>query len=235
MPNGLPLSLWPYALALAVAFAVVLAAALEWSRRRSSRHAAIIEPIGQKTQPPRMTPPETLSEIPAQRPSGTGSPAQGVIPPARHGVPLSIMDRSRPADQDYTHAERANSPEPQAPVQSSRDVPDASRPGDAAQRCIGLLALAQSQLQAGSPPAAAGVLRDVIRLAAANGLNDHHAAARLELGELARQDGDLITACEHWQIARGLFHDLKNSARVKAVEMRMRDHGCPTDWVLNDF
>ena len=106
---------------------------------------------------------------------------------------------------------------------------------DAARRCTDLMVLAQTQISSSAGPAAAGSLREVIILAAANGLADQQAAARLELGELARQDGDLITACEHWQIARSLFHDLKNKPRVKAIETRMREHGCPTDWVLNDF
>ena len=101
--------------------------------------------------------------------------------------------------------------------------------------CANLLASGQRQAQSGASTAAAELFRDVIRIAALNGLSDHHAAARLELGELARQEGDLITACEHWQIARALFHDLKNTSRAKATEARMRDHGCPTDWVLNDF
>ena len=101
--------------------------------------------------------------------------------------------------------------------------------------CARLLGIAQSQVQSGQASAAAATLRDAIHLAASSGLTGPHAAARLELGELARLDGDLITACEHWQIARGLFHELGARERVKAAETRMSEHGCPTDWVLNDF
>lgn len=102
-------------------------------------------------------------------------------------------------------------------------------------RCERLMARAQNELKSSSPAAAASALREVIVLASEAGLAEQHAAARIELGELARLEGDLITACEHWQIARGLFHDLKNKPRSTAVETRMREHGCPTDWVLNDF
>ena len=62
-----------------------------------------------------------------------------------------------------------------------------------------------------------------------------HAEARLELAEIARASGDLTTACEHWQIARGLFSDLKHAKGRGKAETLMREHGCPTDWVLNDF
>lgn len=102
-------------------------------------------------------------------------------------------------------------------------------------RCAALLVVVKQHLEAGAATAAASSLRELVRIAAASGLADQHAAARLELGELARQDGDLITACEHWQIARGLFYDLKNGHNLKTVEVQMRNHGCPTDWVLNNF
>ena len=61
------------------------------------------------------------------------------------------------------------------------------------------------------------------------------AMARLELGDLARACGDLTTACEHWQMARALFTDLKRPAETVAAEKRMESAGCPTDWVLNQF
>lgn len=66
---------------------------------------------------------------------------------------------------------------------------------------------------------------------------DHtgHAFARIELGDLAHHEGDLTTACEHWQIARQLFADLNRADEQKKVEDRMRCNGCPTDWVLNNF
>ena len=157
-----------------------------------------------------------------------------------HTAPLTMMDRSTRGDlSDDRQMPVSADPvqaEPALFVGRTEDETIENLSLEAAQaKCAGLLAIVKQQLEASASPGAATSLRELIRIAAANGLHDQHAAARLELGELARQDGDLITACEHWQIARGLFHELKNPPRVKAVEKRMSDHGCPTDWVLNDF
>ena len=62
-----------------------------------------------------------------------------------------------------------------------------------------------------------------------------HAEARLELAEVAYRAGDLTTACEHWQIARTALQDDGQASGAAAVDKRMRDNGCPTDWVLTDF
>ena len=97
------------------------------------------------------------------------------------------------------------------------------------------LALARAHIANGSPDAAAELLRKSIRLAAKLGQKQTHAGARLELGDLVREQGDHTTACEHWQIARGLYYDLKYEGELAAAEKRMRHNGCPTDWVLNDF
>ncbi len=62
-----------------------------------------------------------------------------------------------------------------------------------------------------------------------------HAAARLELGDLLGKEGDMTSACEHWQIARQIFWDSKQTEPLADVDKRMVANGCPTDWVLNDF
>ncbi len=97
------------------------------------------------------------------------------------------------------------------------------------------LALARDRLADHRSDEAGELLRKSIRLAAKLGQKQTHAGARLELGDLVREQGDLTTACEHWQIARGLFHELKRAGELAAAEKRMRQNGCPTDWVLNDF
>jgi tetratricopeptide (TPR) repeat protein len=97
------------------------------------------------------------------------------------------------------------------------------------------LAVARKKQELGRLDEAADSLRRTIRLAARLGNKEAQARARLDLGDLARARGDLTTACEHWQIARGLFFELKQARELKEAETRMRDHGCPTDWVLNDF
>ncbi len=97
------------------------------------------------------------------------------------------------------------------------------------------LSLAQCRLEAGDTTDAGELLRKCIRGAASAELKDTHARARLALGDLAHRSGDLTTACEHWQIARALFHELKQGREHEAVESRMLRNGCPTDWVLTDF
>lgn len=82
---------------------------------------------------------------------------------------------------------------------------------------------------------AASFLRDAIRVAALNRLAEPHALARLELGDLYFSNGDPTTACEQWQIARNLFHDLERPVDRDSVDKRMLGNGCPTDWVLTDF
>jgi len=97
------------------------------------------------------------------------------------------------------------------------------------------LARALDYLEAKRPSEAAEFLRKSIRAAVVARNRTVHAQARIELAELARAAGDLTTACEHWQIARGLFSDVKNKVGLSGAEELMRRHGCPTDWVLNDF
>jgi len=97
------------------------------------------------------------------------------------------------------------------------------------------LSLAHCRIEAGSTSDAEELLRKSIRGAGGPQHKEVHAQARLALGDLAHESGDLTTACEHWQIARGLFFELKRGREHEAVEMRMRRNGCPTDWVLTDF
>jgi tetratricopeptide (TPR) repeat protein len=114
-------------------------------------------------------------------------------------------------------------------------VGDAESHGEGA-RLPGLyLLLAKCHIEDGETGDAEELLRKSIRAAADAGLKDTHAEARLVLGDIALQAGDLTTACEHWQIARALFHELKQSDDHEAAESRMLRNGCPTDWVLTDF
>lgn len=97
------------------------------------------------------------------------------------------------------------------------------------------LSLARAEVDEGRHAAAAASLRSSVRAAAKTRNAAVQAEARLELAELARASGDLTTACEHWQIARALFHELKQPTSLADTERLMQKHGCPTDWVLNDF
>jgi len=97
------------------------------------------------------------------------------------------------------------------------------------------LSLAGCRLEEKNRSDAEDLLRKSIRGAAGTQQKDIHARARLALGDLAHAGGDLTTACEHWQIARAIFHELKQGRDHDAVETRMLRNGCPTDWVLTDF
>jgi hypothetical protein len=104
------------------------------------------------------------------------------------------------------------------------------------QRLPGLyLSLAQWRRESGETDAAEDLLRKSIRASATAGLKETHAKARVALGDIAHAKGDPVTACEHWQIARGLFYELKQRGEHDAVDARMQRNGCPTDWVLTDF
>jgi hypothetical protein len=97
------------------------------------------------------------------------------------------------------------------------------------------LSLARWHAEAGDIPGAEDLLRKSIRGATEAGMGETHARARVALGDIALTAGDRATACEHWQIARGLFYDLKKTREHEDVEGRMLKNGCPTDWVLTDF
>jgi tetratricopeptide (TPR) repeat protein len=97
------------------------------------------------------------------------------------------------------------------------------------------LALADCHLEAGQDTQAADLLLKCLRGGAPARHKATHAKARLALGDLAQAAGDPTTACEHWQIARALFHELKQADDHQAAEQRMLRNGCPTDWVLTDF
>ncbi len=87
----------------------------------------------------------------------------------------------------------------------------------------------------GNDPTAADCLRKTIMLATSAGDKPLHALARLELGDICKSEGDLITACEHWQMARSLFEETSSASDAEVCEKRMLGNGCPTDWVLTDF
>lgn len=97
------------------------------------------------------------------------------------------------------------------------------------------LSLARWRLESEETAAAEDLLRKCILAATTGGQKDCHARGRLALGDIALSKGDPVTACEHWQIARSLFRELRLSQEHDAVEARMRRNGCPTDWVLTDF
>jgi hypothetical protein len=97
------------------------------------------------------------------------------------------------------------------------------------------LQLASVHERSGNAAGALAALRSAAGIAAQHGPKAAHAEARLQLAEAAYLSGDLTSACEHWQLARGAFQDDGQKDAHAKIEKRMRDHGCPTDWVLTDF
>jgi hypothetical protein len=97
------------------------------------------------------------------------------------------------------------------------------------------LDMARHHKVAGDESSYLAALRSAAGLAAQHGPRAAHAEARLELAEAAFKSGDLIGACEQWQMARDALQDDGQKTAYAVVDKRMRDHGCPTDWVLTDF
>lgn len=160
------------------------------------------------------------------------SPVPAQIATGRYGIPIPEERTPRAAEP--------RRPMPSAPPRAGVDelltsIAKATASGDERRLCELRLALAETYMTTGRATEASDNLRHSIRISARLGMRDAHARARLELGDIARASGDLTTACEHWQIARGLFFDLKSAAELESAEARMQANGCPTDWVLNDF
>ncbi len=95
--------------------------------------------------------------------------------------------------------------------------------------------LAAGHERLGNVEARMSALRSAAGYGALHGPGAAHAAARLALAEAAQRAGDLTTACEQWQMAKAAYQQAGDTDQQERVEKRMRDNGCPTDWVLTDF
>lgn len=95
--------------------------------------------------------------------------------------------------------------------------------------------LASAHERLGNVEARMSALRSAAGCGALHGPPAAHAAARMALAETAHQAGDLTSACEQWQMARTAFLQGGETEQHARVEKRMRENGCPTDWVLTDF
>ncbi|RUP11142.1 hypothetical protein [Hyphomicrobium sp.] len=95
--------------------------------------------------------------------------------------------------------------------------------------------LAAGHERLGNVEARMSALRSAAGYGALHGPGAAHAAARIALGEAAQQAGDLTTACEQWQMAKAAYLEAGDTDQQERVEKRMRENGCPTDWVLTDF
>jgi hypothetical protein len=95
--------------------------------------------------------------------------------------------------------------------------------------------LARLMIARSASQQAALQLQSAVIAARRSNLPALHAEARIELAELAIRDGDLTLACEHWQMAKLMFHETNNRLDRDRIADLMRQHRCPTDWVLTNF
>lgn len=162
---------------------------------------------------------------------------------------ILLLQRRRPSSESAGKPAGAAAPRPPRaasgatvtantaarPSRFTDEIARAEAAGDEAALARLYLALARERTVVGEIGAAADFLRRSVRCASAQKIHKTHAQGRLELGDLERMSGDLTSACEHWQIARKIASDLGDGALVQAAEERMQRHGCPTDWILNEF
>jgi tetratricopeptide (TPR) repeat protein len=156
------------------------------------------------------------------------SATESVEAPAVAKRAPAVAEKALPAAIDLA-------PQPSPPVDWPTLIAEAAEKGDNAALASAHLAYAKSEIAEGRNAQAGDQLRACLQFAARTRDRALQAEARLELAELSRADGDLTTACEHWQSARALVHDLSSKRELDETEKLMRTHGCPTDWVLNDF
>ncbi len=237
MGQGLELTGLVGTLALAVPLLILFLIVVRGTRSRSkrriraSRPAVVTEGAATAAAAPALQP--ELAMPHADRTSGASVADPGMMPTP------SASQEAAATGEEVAEAE-APPPDP-IEVARARALELASEAAKAEaegrERDLPTLHLeeAKALAAAGDAASAADRLRMSLRASARLGLKLEHARGRIELGDLAAQHGDLTTACEHWSIARSLVHELKRGDDIKGVEARMRNNGCPTDWVLNDF
>lgn len=242
MVQGFELSGWVATLALSLPFVLLAISLLLGTRSRRKQTTPEAAPAPSPAPVPEPIEAPAGSGAPAAEPAVSlfeAEPRQATLPPAPPppSPPVVVVPEPEPVES------AAEEPPPPDPVEVAREtatrlaaeIKNALSSGRESEAVSLYMGEAGALVAMGNRPAAADRLRKSILLSAARGMKPEHALARLELGDLARHDGDLTTACEHWSIARSLMHELKIADGIREAEGRIRNHGCPTDWVLNDF
>lgn len=209
-------------------------------------------PLAAKQMPDAMPPPAAPARAPAVFFPPLVSPSKTPPPPATKPAPkpapVSTPAPAPPSDRriPVTEAlpvpplpELPRPPFPKAPpsaaaVEKSLAEAEAAGKTEAIPELKVALGLARFREGANSAQAANDVRGGLI-MAMQAGQKLAQARARVALGDLCKAGDDLTTACEHWQIARDLFHKEQKPDERKEAEARIRANGCPTDWVLNEF
>lgn len=205
---------------VAVALAVVL---VLWRASRARRQ--------RDTAPAR----QTIAALPVQPAPALEQPPEPLTPFATDTtseIPAPSTVAPSPVEIEMTLQQSATLENSQS---LDAEIAASEAKGESAELAYLYIKHAAVYVAAGAREQAADRLRDAIRVAALRRLPAPHALARIELGDLYLENGDPITACEQWQIARNLLHDLGRLEERDGVDKRMLGNGCPTDWVLTDF
>jgi hypothetical protein len=159
-------------------------------------------------------------------------------------VVLLLHGRRRKKSQSGGSSYLASVPtEPDVPPQdlageiaeTSKRIEAATADGNNGALATLYLDLARSHGLAGDEASRLSALRSAATHGSQYGPHAAHAEARLELAEIAFRAGDLTSACEQWQMARMALLKDGQTERHASIEKRMRENGCPTDWVLTGF
>ncbi len=165
-----------------------------------------------------------------RRRRGSSPPAPGI---ARE--PSYAIAQSPAVALEEAAAEPSPHVRTQDPDAISKKIEDALMHGQKTALSSLYFDLASAYESLGNVEARMSALRSAAGYGALHGPPVAHAAARLALAETAHQAGDLASACEQWQMARTAFQQSGETEQHARVEKRMRENGCPTDWVLTDF
>ena len=157
------------------------------------------------------------------------------VPSSDDGEPMNL-----PADEASGAIFLAPVPEPVLTLQEQEDalvlaIEEAKTARDDLLLSRRSVALARVLIARSQRPRASSFLQSAVLAARRAKLPVVHAEARIELAELALADGDLTSACEHWQMAKLMFHETGRRHDQDRMADLMRQQRCPTDWVLTNF
>lgn len=245
---------WPLALPAAILLTLLVLLIVSMKRRRKTKAAdahphalAEIDPMSRDRDAMREessapdAEPAALDEVRAPSSAATADmsaePPVVCVRPSLKSVPPSAQQlTAKPASAARETRDTAAAP-PVADIGAIADKIAAAEANDSRKGELAALylELARAYVADGRGDAALGAFRSAAGNGALHGPADVHAEARLALGEVAQAAGDLTGACEQWQIAKSVFHDLGMRDAHGKVDARMRANGCPTDWVLTEF
>ncbi len=177
-----------------------------------------------------------------------GGPTGGA-PSSGEGQTLGVMaatasswDGSHLGSHDAPGAEPVFHPEAVAPLSPQEQeealvlaVAAAKAERDDAALSRDSVLLAKLLIARSARSEAAALLQSAALVARRAKLPVVHAQARIELADLARSDGDMTSACEHWQMAKLMFHETGRRMDQDRMADLMRQNRCPTDWILTNF